>query len=87
MTMRGPFANEPSLDFSLEENRAAMKAALRRVEGQLGQHNPLSIRECTGAMMEVHPFARIKLSGTDSKAGGPDYLLTFVEAEAIGERL
>jgi 1-pyrroline-5-carboxylate dehydrogenase len=44
-------------------------------------------RKCTGAMMGVHPFAGVKLSGTNSKAGGPDYLHNFVEAKAIGERL
>lgn len=44
-------------------------------------------RKCTGAMVGVHPFAGLKLSGTNSKAGGPDYLHAFVEAKAIGERL
>ena len=29
------------------------------------------------------PFV-VKLSGTNSKAGGPDYLLNFVEAKAVG---
>ena len=41
--MRAPFQNEPSLDFSLPENREAMKAALRDVESQLGQRYPLVI--------------------------------------------
>jgi 1-pyrroline-5-carboxylate dehydrogenase len=44
-------------------------------------------RKSTGAMMGVHPFAGVKLSGTNSKAGGPDYLLNFVEAKAVGELL
>jgi len=44
-------------------------------------------RKSTGAMMGVHPFAGVKLSGTNSKAGGPDYLLNFVEAKAVGEKL
>ncbi len=44
-------------------------------------------RKCTGAMMGVHPFAGMKLSGTDSKAGGPDYLLHYMEAKAVGEKL
>ena len=38
-------------------------------------------------MMGVHPFGGMKLSGADTKAGGPDYLLAFVEAKSIGERL
>jgi 1-pyrroline-5-carboxylate dehydrogenase len=44
-------------------------------------------RKCTGAMVGVHPFAGMKLSGTNSKVGGPDYLHNFVEAKSIGERL
>ena len=38
-------------------------------------------------MMGVHPFGGMKLSGTNTKGGGPDYLLSFVEAKAVGERL
>lgn len=44
-------------------------------------------RKCTGALVGVHPFGGFNLSGTDSKAGGPDYLLLFLQAKAIGERL
>lgn len=44
-------------------------------------------RKCTGAMVGVHPFAGMKLSGTNSKVGGPDYLHNFVEAKSIGEKL
>src|SRR5271168_4158133 len=32
-------------------------------------------RKCTGAMVGAHPFGGFNMSGTDSKAGGPDYLL------------
>ena len=42
-------------------------------------------RKCTGAMVGVHPFGGFNMSGTDSKAGGPDYLLLFLQAKAIGE--
>jgi 1-pyrroline-5-carboxylate dehydrogenase len=38
-------------------------------------------------MMGVHPFGGGKLSGTNAKGGGPDYLLNFMEPRAIGERL
>src|SRR5579862_4376679 len=34
-------------------------------------------RKCTGAMVGAHPFGGFNMSGTDSKAGGPDYLLQF----------
>jgi len=44
-------------------------------------------RKCTGAMVGVHPFGGFNMSGTDSKAGGPDYLLLFLQAKAIGEFL
>ncbi|MGB9843079.1 MAG: L-glutamate gamma-semialdehyde dehydrogenase [Caldisericia bacterium] len=44
-------------------------------------------RKCTGAMVGVHPFGGFNMSGTDSKAGGPDYLLLFMQAKAIGEFL
>ena len=30
-------------------------------------------RKCTGAMVGAHPFGGFNMSGTDSKAGGPDY--------------
>jgi len=44
-------------------------------------------RKCTGAMVGAHPFGGFNLSGTDSKAGGPDYLLLFLQAKAVGEKL
>jgi 1-pyrroline-5-carboxylate dehydrogenase len=44
-------------------------------------------RKCTGAMVGAHPFGGFNMSGTDSKAGGPDYLLLFLQAKAVGERL
>jgi 1-pyrroline-5-carboxylate dehydrogenase len=64
-------------------NRAKLERA--RINFEVG--NLYFNRKCTGAMVGVHPFAGMKLSGTNSKAGGPDYLHTFVEAKAIGERL
>jgi 1-pyrroline-5-carboxylate dehydrogenase len=44
-------------------------------------------RKCTGAMVGAHPFGGFNMSGTDSKAGGPDYLLQFVQAKSIAERI
>lgn len=44
-------------------------------------------RKCTGAVVGVHPFGGFNLSGTDSKAGGPDYLLLFTQPKLISERL
>ena len=44
-------------------------------------------RKCTGALVGVEPFGGFNMSGTDSKAGGRDYLLLFTEAKSISERL
>jgi 1-pyrroline-5-carboxylate dehydrogenase len=44
-------------------------------------------RKCTGAMVGAHPFGGFNMSGTDSKAGGPDYLLQFVQGKAIAEKI
>jgi 1-pyrroline-5-carboxylate dehydrogenase len=43
-------------------------------------------RKCTGALVGVHPFGGFNMSGTDSKAGGKDYLLLFTQAKAVSER-
>ena len=42
-------------------------------------------RKCTGALVGIHPFGGFNMSGTDSKAGGPDYLLLFMQAKSIAE--
>ncbi|MFN8451549.1 MAG: L-glutamate gamma-semialdehyde dehydrogenase [Anaerolineae bacterium] len=44
-------------------------------------------RKCTGAMVGAHPFGGFNMSGTDSKGGGPDYLLLFTQAKSIAEAL
>jgi 1-pyrroline-5-carboxylate dehydrogenase len=44
-------------------------------------------RKCTGALVGVHPFGGFNMSGTDSKAGGRDYLLLFLQAQSIAEKL
>ncbi len=44
-------------------------------------------RKCTGAIVGVHPFGGFNLSGTDSKAGGPDYLLQFTQLKLSSEKL
>ncbi len=43
-------------------------------------------RKCTGAMVGAHPFGGFNMSGTDSKAGGPDYLLLFLQGKSIAEK-
>lgn len=44
-------------------------------------------RKCTGALVGTEPFGGFNMSGTDSKAGGSDYLLLFSQAKSIGEKL
>jgi len=44
-------------------------------------------RKCTGAMVGAHPFGGFNMSGTDSKAGGSDYLLLFTQAKSIAEKV
>jgi 1-pyrroline-5-carboxylate dehydrogenase len=44
-------------------------------------------RKCTGALVGVHPFGGFNMSGTDSKAGGHDYLLLFLQAKTIAEHV
>jgi 1-pyrroline-5-carboxylate dehydrogenase len=44
-------------------------------------------RKCTGAMVGAHPFGGFNMSGTDSKAGGADYLYLFTQAKSIGQKL
>jgi 1-pyrroline-5-carboxylate dehydrogenase len=44
-------------------------------------------RKCTGAMVGAHPFGGFNMSGTDSKAGGPDYLLQFLQAKSIAQKI
>jgi len=42
-------------------------------------------RGITGAVVQRQPFGGLKLSGIGSKAGGPDYLLQFLEPRTISE--
>lgn len=44
-------------------------------------------RKCTGAIVGSHPFGGFNMSGTDSKAGGKDYLLLFLQAKSIATKL
>jgi 1-pyrroline-5-carboxylate dehydrogenase len=44
-------------------------------------------RKITGALVGVHPFGGFNMSGTDSKAGGRDYLLLFMQAKALSEKI
>ncbi len=43
-------------------------------------------RKCTGALVGSHPFGGFNMSGTDSKAGGPDYLLNFLQPRVVSHK-
>ena len=44
-------------------------------------------RKITGALVGIEPFGGFNLSGTDSKAGGSDYLLLFTQAKVVSEKI
>jgi 1-pyrroline-5-carboxylate dehydrogenase len=44
-------------------------------------------RKITGAMVGAHPFGGFNMSGTDSKTGGKDYLLLFLQGKSIAEKV
>ncbi|MEJ2648819.1 MAG: L-glutamate gamma-semialdehyde dehydrogenase [Sedimentisphaerales bacterium] len=44
-------------------------------------------RNCVGAMVEKQPFGGARMSGVGTKAGGPDYLLHFVDPRTITEKI
>jgi 1-pyrroline-5-carboxylate dehydrogenase len=60
---------------------------IRRARQEFFVGNLYINRKCTGAMVGAHPFGGFNMSGTDSKAGGPDYLLQFLQAKSIAEKL
>jgi 1-pyrroline-5-carboxylate dehydrogenase len=63
------------------------RAKLDRARLEFHVGNLYFNRKCTGAMVGAHPFGGFNMSGTDSKAGGPDYLLLFTQAKSIAEKL
>ncbi len=60
---------------------------LERAKAEFHVGNLYLNRHCTGALVGVHPFGGFNMSGTDSKAGGPDYVQLFMQAKSISERL
>jgi RHH-type proline utilization regulon transcriptional repressor/proline dehydrogenase/delta 1-pyrroline-5-carboxylate dehydrogenase len=60
-------------------------AAVRYVRRRSPVGNLYVNRGTTGAKVGRQPFGGNRLSGTGTKAGGPDYLLHFVEPRAVTE--
>jgi 1-pyrroline-5-carboxylate dehydrogenase len=60
---------------------------IERAKAEFHVGNLYVNRKCTGALVGGHPFGGFNMSGTDSKAGGREYLLLFLQAKSISERL
>jgi 1-pyrroline-5-carboxylate dehydrogenase len=65
----------------------ARRERIERAKRELFAGNLYFNRKCTGALVGVHPFGGFNMSGTDSKAGGPDYLLLFTQPKLMSEKL
>ncbi|WP_308722385.1 L-glutamate gamma-semialdehyde dehydrogenase [Paenibacillus polysaccharolyticus] len=66
----------------ISRNRAHLEQARR----EYFAGNLYFNRKCTGALVGTHPFGGFNMSGTDSKAGGRDYLLLFTQAKLVSEK-
>ena len=62
-------------------------AKIERAKREFFVGNLYINRKCTGAIVGAHPFGGFNMSGTDSKAGGRDYLLLFLQAKSIAEKV
>jgi len=60
---------------------------LERAKREFHVGNLYLNRKCTGALVGVHPFGGFNMSGTDSKAGGRDYLGLFMQAKVWAEKV
>lgn len=63
------------------------KDRIKRIKDEFHVGNLYINRKITGALIGVQPFGGFNMSGTDSKAGGRDYLLLFLQAKSISERI
>jgi 1-pyrroline-5-carboxylate dehydrogenase len=64
-----------------------VRERLKRGKDELYVGNLYLNRKCTGALVGVHPFGGFNMSGTDSKAGGREYMYLFTQQKAITEKL
>jgi 1-pyrroline-5-carboxylate dehydrogenase len=63
------------------------QSRLERARKEFHVGNLYLNRKCTGALVGAHPFGGFNMSGTDSKAGGREYLLQFMQAKSVTQRL
>ena len=62
------------------------RARLERARREFHVGNLYLNRKITGALVGVQPFGGFNLSGSNAKAGGPDYLRLFMEMKTVAER-
>lgn len=63
------------------------KKKIERAKKEFHVGNLYFNRKCTAALVGGHPFGGFNMSGTDSKAGGRDYLLLFMQAKLMSEKV
>jgi 1-pyrroline-5-carboxylate dehydrogenase len=66
---------------------SASPERIERARNEFHVGNLYINRKCTGAIVGAHPFGGFNMSGTDSKAGGSDYLYLFTQAKSIAQKL
>ncbi|MBP9663922.1 MAG: L-glutamate gamma-semialdehyde dehydrogenase [Pyrinomonadaceae bacterium] len=66
---------------------SASEERLARARREFHVGNLYLNRKCTGALVGVHPFGGFNMSGTDSKAGGREYLLQFMQGKSISQKI
>ncbi|OEF99240.1 L-glutamate gamma-semialdehyde dehydrogenase [Vulcanibacillus modesticaldus] len=66
---------------------AKSREAIEKCRQELHVGNLYFNRKSTGAIVGVHPFGGFNMSGTDSKAGGRDYLQLFMQLKSVSETL
>lgn len=66
---------------------SASEERLERARREFHVGNLYLNRKCTGALVGVHPFGGFNMSGTDSKAGGREYLLQFMQGKSISRKV
>ena len=63
------------------------EAKLEKARREFHVGNLYLNRKCTGALVGVHRFGGFNMSGTDSKAGGREYLLQFMQGKSIAQKI
>ncbi|MBP7475236.1 MAG: aldehyde dehydrogenase family protein, partial [Pyrinomonadaceae bacterium] len=66
---------------------SASQERLDRARREFHVGNLYLNRKCTGALVGVHPFGGFNMSGTDSKAGGREYLLQFMQGKSTAQKI